>query len=342
MVHLMPQLVAIATYGFVSLVLLGCEITVTTDPIGTNSSTTAPPGGSSGSPDNSGATCVDTLAIGDFGTQNWAQQQVANGLAQVAGRLNPDSILGLGDSVYEDGHVNGIEPTMRIYTEHQALQKPWHMITGNHDWYNDATHQKDYTRNSFWKMPHFFYKTRHQAGDVTVDMFHIDTEIWTCFADIGAGGGGTRRSFHNYNCETYREAQVDWLRAELFGSSASYKVVLGHHPMYSIGVHGGESNVYSDLRVKLADIMKEGGANIYMSGHDHSIQYNYANGVHQIISGGGAKNCRGGAKWGNVPNGANKFFHCNMGFVGVRFCKHDAVLTAYDSGGNAMKDFRLS
>jgi acid phosphatase len=335
----------------ICLILQGCEIKIE-EGGGTNlkpddSSNPSDPGNPSkpsdpSDPGSQTGTCVETLAIGDFGTQNGEQQYVAGGLAKVAGQLNPDSILGLGDTVYEDGHVNGIEPTMRIYTDHQALRKPWHMITGNHDWYNDATLQKDYKQNQYWNMPDFFYKTQHKAGDVTVDVFHIDTEIWTCFADIGAGGGGRKHSFHHDNCGQYRKAQEDWLRSQLSSSSASYKVVVGHHPMYSIGLHGHEDNVHSHLRGLLADIMKEGGANIYMSGHDHSIQYTYANGFHQIISGGGAKTCRGGEKWGNVPSNSNKFFHCDKGFVGVRFCKNEVTLTAYDGGGNTLKDFTLS
>merc|ERR1712232_712528 len=112
----------------------------------------------------------------------------------------------------------------------------------------------------------------HQAGDVTVDMFHIDTEIWTCFADIQKGGGGRKQSFHDQICRQYQKEQEDWLRTGLTGSPASYKVDLGHHPMYSTGVHGGE-DWRDDLRGKLASIMKDGGANIYMSGHDHSLQY---------------------------------------------------------------------
>merc|ERR1712151_410317 len=111
------------------------------------------------------------MGIGDFGTRSGAQREVANGLAQVAGQLNPDSILGLGDTVYEDGNVDNLESMMRIYTDHGELRKPWHMITGNHDWYRDATRQKDYKQNEFWSMPHFYYKTQHQAGNITVDIF---------------------------------------------------------------------------------------------------------------------------------------------------------------------------
>ena len=60
-------------------------------------------------------------------------------------------------------------------------------------------------------------------------------------------------------------------------------MVYGHHPIYSDGKYGDDPA----LRDSLMPILR-GRANLYISGHEHSLQHLTAeDGVHFVIAGGG-------------------------------------------------------
>src|SRR5262249_60638066 len=93
--------------------------------------------------------------------------------------------------------------------------------------------------------------------------------------------------------ETISPAEVLWLREELDGSTARWKVVYGHHPIYSAG-HHGDTPV---LVEKLLPVLRR-RADVYLCGHDHDLQHlKEEEGVHFFVAGGG------GAKTAAPPAG---------------------------------------
>jgi hypothetical protein len=84
------------------------------------------------------------------------------------------------------------------------------------------------------------------------------------------------------------EAQLLWLKDELARSGARWKLVYGHHPIYSVGAH--EDN--PGLIKRLLPILK-GRADVYLAGHDHDLQHLKAeDGVHFFVAGGGGAGLR--------------------------------------------------
>jgi 3',5'-cyclic AMP phosphodiesterase CpdA len=78
-------------------------------------------------------------------------------------------------------------------------------------------------------------------------------------------------------------AQLEWLDRELGRSKARWKIVYGHHPIYSYGVHGDDHA----LRDNLLPVLR-GRANLYICGHDHDLQHIAPDGgVHFVLAGGG-------------------------------------------------------
>eukprot|EP00662_Eupelagonemidae_sp_cell21_P022485 gene22485-56430_t len=160
------------------------------------------------------------------------------------------------------------------------------MITGNHDWYTDARTERDFTHHPFntqhpssaregrwWRMPGFWHKQAHAgATGVTVDMFYIDTQIWRIGS--GADSAARRRIVDAALAGSFggsaaaKDAQVAWLRRELAASQAVWKVVLGHHPIYTAGSHG----TTPVLLAELDPILREFGVQFYIAGHDHNKQ----------------------------------------------------------------------
>src|SRR5262245_65086399 len=84
------------------------------------------------------------------------------------------------------------------------------------------------------------------------------------------------------------EAQLLWLKDELAKSRANWKLVYGHHPIYSAGAH--EDN--PGLIRRLLPVLK-GRADVYLAGHDHDLQHLKAeDGVHFFVAGGGGAGIR--------------------------------------------------
>ena len=80
------------------------------------------------------------------------------------------------------------------------------------------------------------------------------------------------------------EAQLAWLDLQLAKSTAPWKIVYGHHPLYSSGRHGGDR----ELVAKLAPIFAKHKVSIYLCGHDHGYERSIPiDGTVYIVNGGG-------------------------------------------------------
>lgn len=176
-------------------------------------------------------------------------------------------------------------------------------------------------------MPAFWYKLTYETeSGLTVDMFHIDTTIWI----------GRSLEARWILGEDFCESQKTWLRAELQNSQADWKVVLGHHPIYSAGSHGATRELVDELE----PWVHEYGVDIYVAAHDHSQQLIVYNGTvpllgtHYVVSGAGGKKMR--EQRNGYPDGSLKISPGdtgNLGFCEIRFCKSEATLTFYGADG---------
>jgi len=165
----------------------------------------------------------------------------------------------LGDNFYNEGMES---PTTtrwkRLWDEHyDPLGIKFYATLGNHDWAgldSPAAEILYSDRSPTWRMPAPYYT--FTAGPV--QFFAIDTNEMSV-------------------------AQLMWLDEELKKSTARWKLVYGHHPIYSDGDHGDDQRMIE----KLLPILK-GKADAYFAGHDHTLeQIKPEGGLHFFISGGG-------------------------------------------------------
>lgn len=82
------------------------------------------------------------------------------------------------------------------------------------------------------------------------------------------------------------DAQTAWLAAELADARADARIdhvfVVMHHPLYSIGFHGGKE----PLRRIWAPLFARYRVSAVFAGHDHDYERGAAGGVHYFVSGG--------------------------------------------------------
>jgi acid phosphatase len=63
-------------------------------------------------------------------------------------------------------------------------------------------------------------------------------------------------------------AQLAWLEQELHRSDASWKIVFGHHPIYSSGHYGSDRALIETL----TPLFKRYNVALYINGHEHSYE----------------------------------------------------------------------
>ncbi|OGO64683.1 MAG: alkaline phosphatase [Chloroflexi bacterium RBG_19FT_COMBO_55_16] len=72
-------------------------------------------------------------------------------------------------------------------------------------------------------------------------------------------------------------AQAQWLQSQLAGSTAAWDVVYFHHPPYSSGAHGNTDRMQWPF--------KQWGAELVLSGHDHTYERIFRDGLVYVVNG---------------------------------------------------------
>ncbi len=254
-----------------------------------------------------GVKYLQFIALGDFGTGDMGQRDVASGMAEKA-RVDPvELVLLLGDNFYENGvhSVNDkqFQTKFEDMYNQSSLQLPFYAVLGNHDYRGNPEAQVQYTNVSEkWKMPARYYTFTQPVDDSTeVQFFALDTNPI-------AGGGA------------HVTEQISWLKSELDKSQARWKIVFGHHPLYSGGYHGNDPETLT-MRARLEPIL-EPAIDLYLCGHDHDQQLikPLDKRLLYAVSGAGAK-CRD-VEWKDDTIYAGT----NLGFAWFRLSHHELLI----------------
>jgi tartrate-resistant acid phosphatase type 5 len=215
--------------------------------------------------------CLRFYAVGDTGSGNAQQAAVASSMARLQQRLPASLVLLLGDNFYPRGVRSTADPSWqsrfeRIY-DPGVLDIPFYAVLGNHDYRGDEDAQVRYAvehPDSRWKMPERYYSFLRDLSDGTrVEFFAIDT-----------------------NTIKTDDVQLAWLHSALAASTADWKIVFGHHVLYSNGHYGNDRR----LIARLEGVFFRYGVNLYLAGHEHDLQIlQPVAGVHYLVSGAGSR-----------------------------------------------------
>ncbi|ACO45485.1 metallophosphoesterase [Deinococcus deserti] len=224
---------------------------------------------------------IRVVVMGDQGTGTEEQHRVAAAMAGICATDGCDLGVGLGDNFYPAGPRNPASPLFRerFADVYGPLKVPFLMVPGNHDesWVRGgdgadprgAEAQVAYSRiNPQWVMPARTY--RAPQGSL-LEFFAVDT------APLAAYLPGVR--VNERPGGVWDRAQRAWLSEALTRSGARWKLVLGHHPLFSNGRHGN-AGTYDNLPLTF----QRGGAvrelyrvacsraDLLLAGHEHALQ----------------------------------------------------------------------
>jgi len=180
------------------------------------------------------------VAIADTGTGNEAQYAVAQAM-KVYSEKNPFSLVLLaGDNIYNEGEMEKIKNVFeKPYQPFLSQNIPFHAVLGNHD--IRTNNGDDQVRYPLFNMPDRYYTFSQENSQ----FFALDT---------------------NVNADW--EAQLKWLEENLANSQKPWKIVFGHHPLYSSGMHGTDPT----LIAKLEPLFSKYQVSLYICGHDHNYE----------------------------------------------------------------------
>lgn len=235
---------------------------------------------------------------------------VAGEMAKRGVERKPAFVFSVGDNFYYSGVKSADDPRFEITFEKPfgapSLQIPWYACLGNHDYRSNPQAQVEYSAKSKrWRMPSRYYTFTEKApSGITVQFFVVDT----CPFHTNLHKGG-----HSDVAKQDTAAQLVWLEKELAASKADWKVLAGHHPIWTGGVRRDIRE--QDLDKILPPLMKKYGAKIYFCGHEHDSQHIERDGLHNLLVGNGGDIRPTGTTEGSV------FAASRLGFGYATFAK---------------------
>jgi len=197
------------------------------------------------------------VSVADTGTGATGQYAVAGAMSRYH-QLNPyDLVVLAGDNIYNNGEIEKIGAVFE--QPYQVLLQQgvkFQAVLGNHD--IRTANGDPQVRYPGFNMQGRYYTFRR--GDV--QFFALDT---------------------NHNADW--NAQLPWLEKELSGSDAPWKIVFGHHQIYSSGQYG----LNQPFIETLTPIFQKYRVQLYINGHDHNYERTQPiKGTTYIVCGAGA------------------------------------------------------
>lgn len=229
------------------------------------------------------------LVIGDFGADTMIRRRNAQRMKKEYERTS--AVLALGDNFYEYGITS--EMNRRWQTDYVNVFEPvcpWFAVLGNHDYLGNIEAQIRHHGIDSWNMPARYYHRRLVSPDgiVDCDLIALDTfELSPHESMINSMGMGMPMIRWLAMRHKMRAAeQLAWLRQTLSASTARWRIVMGHYPIFS---HGGGHGDNPELIRDLLPILKEFRVDFYLCGHDHNIQHIVQDETQFIVSGAGCR-----------------------------------------------------
>ena len=207
---------------------------------------------------------VRFAVIGDYGSGRDAQAEVS----ALVISWEPDFIITTGDNNYPDGKSETIDqnigqffhefiaPYRGSYGE-GAQENRFFPSLGNHDWHSPGAE------------PYLEYFTL-PGNERYYDFVRGPVHFFALDSDSREPDGVGRSS-----------QQADWLQARLAESTSPWQIVYFHHAPYSSGMHGPVDWMQWPFA--------EWGADIVLSGHDHTYERIIRDGILYFVNGLGGK-----------------------------------------------------
>lgn len=282
---------------------------------------------------------LDLLALGDFGTSDQAQKDLAKVMENYVSSMKPKAqgMLLLGDNFYHP--MPGGFKSTRWKTDFSdrypasVFSFPCWAILGNHDYHDTPGNEQVQLgypayreHKTRWTMPGKYYRLELPLDKPRVTFLMIDTD-WESI----------NKRIHKTDKPCWMSAeekstQMAWLETQLNSKRAPFTVVVGHHPVYSDGSHGDTPEMVQEI----GPLLEKYKVHLYLCGHDHDLQHLELEGLKTsfvISGGGGAPLCK------NTAARANSVIKPTHGFSHLFLAADRLHVRHVDSQGKTCHEF---
>ena len=209
------------------------------------------------------------IVASDMGRRGVSQQQnVANIMGHFAEQNRIAFLAVAGDPIHDRGvkSVDDGEWNVKIenvYTAPALHNIPWYVVSGNHEYNGNVQAIIDYSQKSErWNAPARYFS-------VTKKINNSEDECLFLFID-------TAPFINRYRsrgdvAEQDIDEQKRWIENQLASSSAKWKIVIGHHPVYANTTKSISER--TDMQTHVGVTLEKFGADVFICGHIHNFQH---------------------------------------------------------------------
>jgi len=253
-------------------------------------------------------TSINFLVLGDWGRNGeFNQKDVAKAMSIESTKQHDNFILSMGDNFYPDGVISTNDPNWKksyedVYNFY-SLNIPWYTVFGNHDYRGSIQAEIDYSKVSRrWRT-----NERYYSFEKTIPS--SKEKVCFIFMDTNPFDKSLNRNTHSDLAQQDTISQKKWLEETLSKTKAKWKIVMGHHPVYTSSTRHGEP-----FMTQFIPMFEKYGVDVYLAGHEHNLEHQQKGSINYFISGSGSQLVP-------VSKSDAKFSKSEHGFMSVQLSK---------------------
>jgi len=211
------------------------------------------------------------IVANDLGRNGFYDQKtIAQSMGIFAHHHDIEFVAAAGDIHHFNGVASVNDPlwmtNYELIYDHPELMLDWYAVLGNHEYRGNTQACMDYSKISRrWIMPSRYYTMVKEIDDsTTMRLVFIDTAPLI-------------QKYRNDNTD-YPDAvkqddvaQLQFIDSVLSVSKETWKVVIGHHPVYAFTKK--DSSERLDMQARVDPILRKHKVDFYFNGHIHNFQH---------------------------------------------------------------------
>ncbi len=237
---------------------------------------------------------LDFVVLGDFGVGTYDESEAGGRQTRIAGvleRLVDDDavrlVLTTGDNVYDGGDVDADWYSSYFQPYRYALARvPVYPTVGNHDsGESERSDNRDILDGNFHVEERFVSPPARRRAFTEFGLYYrfgYGADVEFVCIDTSEGLDGPHPHFYEH------PDTREFLREVLAPGPARprWRIAFCHHPPYCAGPDHDNSEPVLESIVPL---LRDGGADVLISGHEHNFQHTVVDGVSYFVTGAAGK-----------------------------------------------------
>lgn len=268
---------------------------------------------------------VNFYVANDLGRNGYYDQKpIAELMGRMAETVGIECVVAAGDVHHFEGVRSTSDPlwmtNYELIYSHPELMLPWHPILGNHEYRGNTQAVLDYGQVSRrWVMPGRYYAVEKEVEDGNEKILYV-------FIDTAPLIDKYRRDTEDYPDAGKQSiaAELEWLESTLAASTAKWKVVMGHHPIYADTDKNDSER--TDMQRRVQPLLDKYGVDAYICGHIHNFQHIQA----------------AGSKVQYFVNSSGSLARDVKPIDGTQFCSSDEGFMVLSTADNLMRFFLVN